>query len=189
MWQRIIRISFLVLAFLVLYISIARGSLDLMIKDEKENELRKIPIKSEFVNNNGTIVKIDYKFPETRTLPSSPFYGLKKIRDYLWISFTKNPLDKCRVLMLIADKKMSEVILMNQQNVEKQLIVGTTIEAINQLKLAGDGLKKDKLNEVEKEIIQTQINQAKYVYKEIIKTLKINEEEKRFLNSRVEEIF
>lgn len=189
MWQRIIRVLFLLLGFLVLYISIARGSLDLMIKDEKENELRKVPVMSEFVDKNGIITKISYKFPETRTLPSSPFYFLKRIRDRLWVSFTKNPMDKCRVLMLEADKKMSEVILMNQQNVEKQLIVGTTIEAINQLKLASDGLKKGQLNEVEKETILVQVNQAKYVYKEIIKTLKIDEEEKRFLDLRVEEAF
>ena len=179
MWQRIIRVLFLVLGFLVLYISIARGSLDLMIKDEKENELRKVLVSSE----------ISYKLPETRTLPSSPFYPLKRLRDYLWVSFTKNQLDKCRVLMLIADKKMSEVILMNQQNVKKQLIVGTTIDAINQLKLASEGLKKDQLNKVEKEAILMQINQAKYVYKEIIKTLKIEEGEKKFLDSRVEEAF
>lgn len=178
MWQRIIRISFLILGFLVLYISLARGSLDLMIKDEKENELRKIPINSE----------ISYKFPETRTLPTNPFYSLKKIRDQLWISFTKNQLDKCRVMMLIADKKMSEVMIMNQQNVEKQVIVGTTIEAINQLKLASEGLKKSQLNETEKETILTQINQAKYVYKEIIKTLKISQEEQKFLYSKVEEV-
>jgi hypothetical protein len=38
-------------------------------------------------------------------------------------------------------------------------------------------------------LILTQINQAKYVYKEIIKTLKIEEDEKRFLDSRVEEAF
>lgn len=178
MWQRIIRISFLVLAFLVLYISLARGSLDLMIKDEKENELRKIPINSE----------ISYKFPETRTLPTNPFYSLKKIRDYLWISFTKNQLDKCRVMMLIADKKMSEVMIMNRQDAEKQIIVGTTIEAINQLKLASEGLKKSQLNEIEKEEILSQINQAKYVYKEIIKTLKINQEEQGWLTSKVEEV-
>lgn len=178
MWQRIIRISFLVLAFLVLYISLARGSLDLMIKDEKENELRKIPINSE----------ISYKFPETRTLPTNPFYSLKKIRDYLWISFTKNQLDKCRVMMLIADKKMSEVMVMNRQDAEKQIIVGTTIEAINQLKLASEGLKKSQLNKIEKEEILSQINQAKYVYKEIIKTLKINQEEQVWLTSKVEEV-
>jgi hypothetical protein len=149
-----------------------------MIKDEKENELRKIPINSE----------ISYKFPETRTLPTNPFYSLKKVRDYLWISFTKNQLDKCRVMMLVADKKMSEVMVMNQQDAEKQIIVGTTIEAINQLKLASEGLKKSQLNEIEKEEILSQINQAKYVYKEIIKTLKINQEEQGFLTSKVEEV-
>lgn len=179
----------MILAFLVLYISLARGSLDLMIKDEKENELRKIPVKSEFVDKNGVATKIDYKFPETRTLPTSPFYFIKKIRDYLWINFTKNQSDKYRVIMLVADKKMGEVILMNQQGVEKQIIVGTTIEAINQLKLANEGLKKSQLSETEKELILVQINQAKYVYKEVIKTLKINEEEKRFLDSRVEEAY
>ena len=188
MWQRIIRIAFLILGFLVLYISMARGSLDLMIKDEKENELRKIPIKSEFIDKNGTTVKVEYKFPETRTLPTSPFYSAKKVRDYLWISFTKNKLDKCRVMMLVADKKMSEVVIMNQQQVEEQIVIGTTIEAINQLKLASEELNKNQLNEIEKEIILTQINQAKYVYKEIIETLKINQEEQKFLTSKVEEI-
>lgn len=189
MWQRIIKITFLVLAFLVLYISLARGSLDLMIKDEKENELRKVPIKSEIINKDGAITIIDYKFPETRTLPTNPFYSIKKVRDYLWISFTKNPADKYRVIMLVADKKMSEVVLMNQQGAEKQIIVGTTIEAVNQLKLANEGLKKSQLSETEKEKLLVQINQAKYVYKEIIKTLKINEEEKKFLDSRLEEAY
>jgi 6-pyruvoyl-tetrahydropterin synthase len=74
------------------------------------------------------------------------------------------------------------------KDAEKQIIVGTTIEAINQLKLASEGLKKSQLNEIEKEEILSQINQAKYVYKEIIKTLKINQEEQGFLTSKVEEV-
>jgi len=186
MWQRIIRVLFLILGGVILYISIARGSLDLMIKDEKENELRKVPIVSEFVDESGNSIKMNYKLPETRTLPSSPFYFLKEIRDYLWVSFTKNQLDKCRVLLLIADKKMEEVMLMNQQGLEKQIIVGTTIEAIDKLKLASEGLKSGRLNGIEKETIFNQIIQAKYAYKEIIKSLSINQEEQKTLTERLE---
>lgn len=169
--------------------SISRSTLDLMLKDEKENGLRKIPIKTEMIDEEGVWGRIDYKFPETRTLPSSPFYFVKRIRDYLWIGFTKNQTDKSRMLTLLADKKMEEARMMDQLGKEKQLIIGTTIEAIDKLKWASDELKNDQLNKVEKIQLQKQINQAKYVYKEVIKSFQIGEKEKEDLAKRLEEGF
>jgi hypothetical protein len=90
--------------------------------------------------------------------------------------------------MFMADKKMEEVRVMSNNKVNGQIIIGTTIEATNQLKLAGEELMKNQLDETSKETIQFQINQAKYVYKEIIKSLEIKEEEKIYLELEVEKI-
>ena len=181
MWQRVVRVFFLMLGLVILYISISRATLEMMIKDEKENSLRKLPITAEIINREGKVEKINYKFPETRTLPSSPFYFIKEIRDSFWINFTTDPINKSRILLLMADKKMEEVRLMSNSRANKQIIIRTVIEAIDKLKLAGEELKKEDLNKIENQQIQIQINQAVYVYKEIIKSLQIEEEEKQNL--------
>ncbi|MDD4938028.1 MAG: DUF5667 domain-containing protein [Candidatus Shapirobacteria bacterium] len=188
-WQRILKVSFLLLGLVILYISISRASLEMMISDEKKNNLRKIPIETEMINRDGNWEKISYKFPETRTLPSSPFYFIKKIRNYLWISFTKNSNNKGQILLLLADKNIEEVILMSDQKADKQIIIKTTIEAIDKLKLASTELKKDQSNQIENQQIQTQINQATYVYKKIIESLQIEEKEKEQLTKRLEEVY
>ena len=189
MWQRILRISFLVLGLLILVVSIVRTTLEMTIADEKNDNLRKVPIGTDMINREGLWEKIDYKFPETMMLPSNSFYFVKKIRDSLWIGFAKTPIDKSRLALLLADKKMEEVRIMERQGIDKQIIIGTTIEAINKLKLASDELKKDQSNRIENQQIQNQINQTIYVYKKIIQTLEIEEEEKQELTWRVEEIF
>jgi len=76
---------------------------------------------------------------------------------------------------------MEEVRLMSNSRANKQIIIRTVIEAIDKLKLAGEELKKEDLNKIENQQIQIQINQAVYVYKEIIKSLQIEEEEKQNL--------
>jgi hypothetical protein len=189
MWQRILKISFLLLGLIILYISISRATLEMMVNDEKNNNLRKIPIEAEMINRDGNWEKINYKFPETRTLPSSPFYFIKNIRNYLWINFTKNSIDKGQILLLLADKNIEEVILMSNQGDNKQIIIKTTIEAIDKLKLASTELKKDQSNVIDNQQIQTQINQATYVYKKIIESLKIEQKEKEQLIKGLEEVY
>ncbi|MFA5532399.1 MAG: DUF5667 domain-containing protein [Candidatus Shapirobacteria bacterium] len=189
MWQRILRIIFLLMGLVILAFSIIRTTLITTINDEKNDRLRNVPIKTDIINREGEWENINYKFPETGVLPSSPFYFLKSFRDYIWISFTRNPIDKSRMMLLTADKQMEEVILMTKQKANKQIIIKTTIEATNKLKLASEELKKDQSNRIENQHIQNQINKTIYVYKKIIQTLEIEEEEKQELTWRVEEIF
>lgn len=188
MWQRIVRILFLVLGLIILAVSIVRTTLEMTIADEKNNNLRKVPIGADMINREGKWENIDYKFPETRMLPSNSFYFVKKIRDSLWISFAKNPINKSRLILLLADKQMEEVRIMETQKADKQIIIKTTIEATNKLKLASDELKKNQSNLIENQQIQNQINQTIYVYKKIIETLQIEEGEKQQILKGLEEI-
>jgi len=176
MWQRILRIFFLVLGLVVLYISISRASLEMLIEDEKSNRLRKVPFESQIMNDEEEIERMVHKMPESRTLPCSPFYGVKKMRDFLWISFSKNDMERIKLLLVIADKQMNEVLLMEEKGIDEELLTETMIEAANKLKLASEYLDKISDKNLEKERIKRQINQSRNVYKEIVEKIEIKEE-------------
>lgn len=169
-----------------MYVSLSRASLELLIKDEKSNFLRKVPFETDIIINNKVEGKMVYKLPETRTLPSSPFYGIKKMRDYLWIKFIKKPEDKARLLLLIADKQMGEVLIMKKKGIDKQMLIGTMIEAADKLKLASEGLEEISVEKIEVKEIKKQIQKSKYVYKKIIESIEIEEEERKEIIENLE---
>jgi Domain of unknown function (DUF5667) len=186
MWKVILKIVFLALGLIILCVSISRASLELLIENEKNNSLRKISFESDMVVDGKVIGKISYRIPESRTLPSSSLYKLKKVRDSLWINFIKRREDKARLLLLIADKQMGEVLEMSKKEADKELLIGTMIESANKLKLASEEVKNLSISEIEIEKIKKQIKDSKYVYKEISKSLEIKEEEKERLINYLE---
>lgn len=98
----------LLAAFGILYVSFTRAGLDEVTNDEKYDRLRKISVS--YIDNNGQT--ICYRLPESRTLPNSPLYLIKSMRDDFWIKFSKNQTDKTRIVILMADKKIYESILL-----------------------------------------------------------------------------
>jgi len=98
----------LVLAMTILFVSFAKASLVTTIRREKENKLGKIPVRLLIKNEDGGVELCFYYLPEVRTLPMSPFYKIKKIRDYLWISFCRQKNEKVKMALLLADKKIAE---------------------------------------------------------------------------------
>lgn len=184
MWQRVFRISFLILALVVLLLSIIKSTLEITLKDDRESNLRNIPVK---VKDNLPKDEIVYKLPETNVLPNKPvFYLVKELRNNLWLYLAKSNIDKSRIAFLIADKKMEEVIILNDMTNDQQLIIRTTLEAINKLKLATDQLKKERSDKIESQQIYNQINKAIITYEEIIGKLKIEEGDKKVLLEKLE---
>lgn len=102
------RFLFLLVSLLVLFLSLARVSLQITAVEDQEGNLRRDPIEISFSRPDGQIEKAEYKLPEVNTLPTHPFYGFKKIRDWLWLKFTANKVDQTRLILLFADKKISE---------------------------------------------------------------------------------
>lgn len=48
----------------------------------------------------------DYTLPYTGLLPDSPLYPLKKMRDSVWVFFTRDSMKKAELLLLLSDKKI-----------------------------------------------------------------------------------
>lgn len=148
------------------------ASLDRVADDEKFDKLRKIPIS--YMNFRGE--KVCYKLPESGVLPNSIFYPIKNLRDNLWIYFSRNKMDKLRIMLLIRDKKIEEILLLNEQKVDKKIIEKQVKEIDN---LADDfnvTLKDFDRNKPENKEIQRQLDSAKEFYSFIYKKLYNSEE-------------
>lgn len=86
---------------------------------------------------------VEYSLPYPGILPDHPLYFVKRFRDYLLLTFTKNPLRQKEVRLLLADKKL----VMGQMLFEKRkthLAVEIITESQNELyKIAGQ-INKEK---------------------------------------------
>ncbi|MFA5750091.1 MAG: DUF5667 domain-containing protein [Candidatus Shapirobacteria bacterium] len=176
-----LKIIIIVLALGILYISFIRASLEKVNDDEKYDKLRKIPISLQLENREGILEKDCYKLPETRTLPDSPFYILKKLRDELWIKFSNNQLNKVKIMLLIADKKMEEAIMLNQKNSNKNLVMKTSQEAVEKLKSVEELVLNMETGDIEVQKIDQRIKTANLAYKKIIDSFELNDKNQQKL--------
>ena len=161
------------LALGILYVSFARAGLERVSEDEKYDNLRKVTVS--FGENSC------YKLPETRTLPDSPFYGLKSLRDELWINLSNEPLEKARITLLIADKKIEEAIVLSKKNGKKDLIIKTSQQAAEKLKSAKDLISKMNDKDIEVQKVSQRIEMATLAYKDIIDSFKIDDKNQQGL--------
>lgn len=128
-----------VMAIVILFISIARAGLEIASTKDLNQEIRKMEVLVEVNGKNFT-----YKFPQARTLPDNPTYFFKPIRDWLWINFAGNQIDKSDIALFIADKKMAEVqSLLSMGKIE--LALSTSRAALNKLKYARSLQKSDQI--------------------------------------------
>lgn len=118
------------MAVFILFVSIARAGVEIASTKDLNRDIRKMEVSVEANGENFT-----YKFPQARTLPDNPTYFFKRIRDWLWINFAGNPINKSDIALFIADKKMAEVqSLLSMGKIE--LALSTSREALNKLKYA-----------------------------------------------------
>lgn len=105
-------------AIMILYVSFVMASLDKVVDDETFDRLRKIEVS--YVNFKGE--EQYYKLPESNILPNNLLYPIKELRDNLWVYFSKDTINKIRVLLLIRDKKIEEVLLLQESGVDENII-------------------------------------------------------------------
>jgi len=135
----------LILAITILFVSFARASLMITIRNEKEGKLGKIPIRLLTKNESGGVELYFYYLPEVRTLPISPFYKIKRIRDYLWISFCRQKNEKVKMALLLADKKIAEAQILFI-NGHAKLGISAAMDGVKKLRYADwlwDGLEEN----------------------------------------------
>lgn len=113
-----VKIIIAVMAMVILYVSFVMASLDRVIDDETFDRLRKIQISYTNAKNENQC----YKLPESNVLPNNFFYPIKELRDSLWIYFSKNDINKLKILLLIRDKKIEEILLLQESKSDKKVI-------------------------------------------------------------------
>lgn len=185
------RLLLILLGFFVLFLSLTRASLEIVATDNETGDLKKDPINITIVYSDGQTEETSYKFPEVNTLPTHPFYGFKKVRDWLWLTLTSGPAKKAKLILLFADKKIAESRLLFANN-QPQAALDAAEEGVSQLQKAKTTLdsvvatsqNRNQLLDLRNEIFKAgfayrQILESKgstfdidtRVYQEIIKTL------------------
>jgi len=69
--------------------------------------------------NSPTPTSVDYYLAYPGILPGHFLYPIKMVRDRIWLSLTTNPLQKARLLLLFADKRLGAGKALIEEEKEK----------------------------------------------------------------------
>ncbi len=163
-WRIVFSAVILLVSLSILYISLVRASLEIMTHDNNENILRVKPIVFNIYKNDKPDTYV-YKFPEVTTTPANPIYEVKELRDNMWIYLSHEPISKTKMILLIADKKITECQMLYKQN-KYNLALDTGVDAFNKLKYANEVISEVKPNNIEAKLLKDQIYKAGYAYRE-----------------------
>lgn len=154
------------MAGVILFVSIAVANLETVLREEKEDRIRVIPVDITTKNDNGEMIKTIYYLPKIKIYPTNILYPIKILRDKLWLSLTIDPCKKSKLLLLIADKQMAENDAISAN------------EAVDKLIEAWDLCPSNRPS----------INKATVAYRQMTeimrKYLKANEKIKKFIESK-----
>jgi len=150
----------------ILFVSLVATSWEVLASEKNYDSYRVKPISVEKVNEEGRRVKINYKLPEIKTLPDNFFYGFKEIRNYIWLKLAREPVDKSKLLLFLADKRISESLLLMEKN-KTSLSLKSARDAVKKLKKSKEWSLK--IEESEKKLIDSQLDDARLVYREVFK--------------------
>ncbi len=181
-------LSALVIGLAVLFVSVSRAGVEILAQENNDIRVRIEPIELTIYHKDGTTEPVVYRVPEVNTLSNNPFYGFKKLRDYLWLMFSQGNLNKAKVSLLLADKKISEAIeLIKNNNTKLALEAGS--EALDKLKYADTQLNQVDDSELEKKDVFNMMYHAGYAYKEVMVSMENEFEiDKEKLNQIIEEL-
>lgn len=169
----------------ILFLSVTRAGYELMAKDNNENKLRNNLIEFTYIDDNGEKQEYSYLLPTTNTLPNNPFYGFKKVRDYLWLKFSQGEVNKCKTAFLLADKKMTEGKMLMEIG-ESKMAIEASQEALEKLKYAKSIIPDDERFRVESDHIRDQIYMAGLAYESIVKKMQLSFENESTAKSLLE---
>jgi hypothetical protein len=160
----------------ILFLSVTRAGYELMANDNNENKLRNNLIEFTYLDDSGEKQEYSYLLPTTSTLPNNPFYGFKKVRDYLWLKFSQGEINKCKTAFLLADKKMTEGKMLMELG-ETKIAIEASQEALEKLKYAKSIIPDDEKFRVEADYIRDQVYMAGLAYESIVKKIQLSFED------------
>lgn len=152
------------MALVILVVSMTKASLNLMAKDNRLEVLKKNEIN--FVTNfgNGETFAGSYKFPNAGMTSDNMLYGFKRIRDYMWLTFSSG-YHKAELAILMADKKMVEFEMLSQKGMANKAFEAGN-ESIEKLEYANGLLNEFHSTDETAKKLRQQIFVAGLAYKE-----------------------
>ncbi len=161
-------VAVLVLGGGVLFWSIVKVSGEGMRKNESEGRLRTVPISFSIKKSDGGYIKGEYKIPASGMLANNPLYGLKTLRNWLWIRMEGDRVEKIQVKLLVADKNLSEAItLVNKSN--ERLGWEAMKKAVAMLGEVGTDFEEISLDDSRRVQLKFQLGEANRAYRETVK--------------------
>ncbi len=157
-----------VMAWVILFVSLSRMSLSVMASQNGCDSARKQLISYVMAADDSQTTQT-YKLPTVSVLPTSPWYGLKSIRDYFWLTFSFNPISKSQISLFLADKKMAEMYEMIKlqdparalQSAQDAVVILENSQTIL------DGAS----NQEEKTTVQRDVVRAGIAYRQMVESL------------------
>jgi hypothetical protein len=127
---------------------------------------------SDYTASITPVPTIEYSLPFPGILPDHPLYGLKLMRDKILIMFTRNPVRKTHLNLLLADKKLVMGQLLWEKN-DFDLSISTLYEGEKLLLISATGLSDLKTQNNLPEGLADKIELAAKKHQEVIKQLTI----------------
>jgi hypothetical protein len=168
-WEVFSRSFVVVLGMAILFISVARAGLEILAKDDSNGVLKNDEINYLVAFEDGETAPGIYKLPETGMLPDNAFYGMRKVRDWLWLTFSTGE-NKLKLAILLTDKGMAEAkeLIIKEKY---DIAIETGNEAMDKLEYADKLVNGFKVPDEKIKQIHYQIFWAGFAYKEIFKDL------------------
>ena len=157
----------LTVGVMVLAISLARTSLDILAQEINNDKIGNNPLSFVINYGDGETEVGNYKLPEVATLPINPMYGLKKVRDYFWLLLSRG-IDKTKLALLMADKKTEETRQLWQMNKNDEALTAGN-EAMDKLEYANQLVSTSGGNGNQIKQVAKQIYMAGFAYNEVFK--------------------
>jgi len=126
----------LIIAVMVLFVSIIRANLEVVMREEKEDAIRVVPVNYITEKDNGEKITSTYYLPKIKIYPTNILYPVKIWRDSLWLGLTRDPCEKSKLLMLLADKQMAEEDELSASEAVDKLIEAYRICPENKLQIS-----------------------------------------------------
>lgn len=131
MKEWVFKVAMVLMGAVLVFVSIAKASYEIMAKEIGEDAIKNRYLEFIIKYEDGQTLPVNYDLPEAGMLPSNPFYGFKKIRDWMWLNFASGT-NKPKVSLLMVDKKITEASDMFD-NGNSRLAIEAGNEALDKL--------------------------------------------------------
>lgn len=159
MKEWVFKVGVVLVGMVMVFVSIARASFEVIAKEVGEDAIKNRYLEFVITSEDGKTLPANYNLPEAGMLPSNPFYGFKKIRDWMWMNFATGA-NKAKVAVLMADKKITEVSELFRLG-DTDLAIETGNEVLDKLEYANGLLEATDIQ------LRRQLFLAGYAFKEI----------------------